>query len=160
MSFTTPHVSTCLRRVSSSACNGPSLISLSLCMFACFAIYLIYNFKIQAQGYGWVEAAYFPLVCATDSHLLCKNQIFVVNKRSCLNRTKIRNETVGTWLTFSETQVPLELSETQGPMAPQSFSSLDVCNTKRLSIRLRNSMSIRANAWLSRRNNEYNCHCS
>lgn len=29
-------------------------------------------------------------------------------------------------LTFSETQEPLELSETQGPMAPQTFSSLDV----------------------------------
>lgn len=98
-------------------------------MFACFAIYLIYNFKIQAQGCGRVEAAYFPLACTTDSHLLCKNQISVVNKLSCLSGTKMRNETVATGLTFSETQVPLELSETHGPMAPQTFSSLDVCNT-------------------------------
>lgn len=33
---------------------------------------------------------------------------------------------LGQGLTFSETQEPLELSETHGPMAPQTFSSLDV----------------------------------
>lgn len=33
---------------------------------------------------------------------------------------------MGQGLTFSETQGPLELSETHGPMAPQTFSSLDV----------------------------------
>lgn len=105
-------------------------------MFACFAIYLIYNFKVQAQGCGWIEATYFPLAGATDSHLLCKNQISPVNKRSCLSGTKTRNETVGTRLTFSETQEPLELSETHGPMAPQTFSSLDVCNAQRLTVEI------------------------
>lgn len=37
---------------------------------------------------------------------------------------------LGRGLTFSETQEPLELSETHGPMAPQIFSSLDVCTHK------------------------------
>lgn len=65
-----------------------------------------------------------------------KNQIPLVNKRSRLSGTETRNETVGTRLTFSETQEPLELSDTHGPMAPQTFSSLDVCNTQRLTVEL------------------------
>lgn len=47
-----------------------------------------------------------------------------------MGEKKRTNETLGTELTFSETQGPLELSETHGPMAPQTFSSLDVCNAQ------------------------------
>lgn len=116
-----------------------------LCFFFCVFFYLVHHFKINAQSSWGVETAHFPLACAADTHLLHKteNTLWWMPVKNSSQMAYCKKEGIwmsqfqGQWLTFSETLEPLELSETQGPMAPHTFSSLDVyTNRKRKVIQL------------------------
>ncbi len=100
-------------------------------------IYLIYYFKVQGQGGGRRETTNLPLTCSSDTHFLWKNESFL---HMC-TRVKSYWESIEkasmTWklhawgLTLSETQGPLALRDTHGPIAPDIFSSLEVWEEKR-----------------------------
>lgn len=103
----------------------------------CQYIYLIDHFEVQAQGGGGAEAAHFPLAGATDAHLLHDNKRQLHTLLGCGSKAAGRRDG-GRGLTFSDTQGPLELRETQGPTVPHTFSSLDVCSGEDASVKSRN----------------------
>lgn len=94
--------------------------------------YLIYYFKVHGQGGGRWETADLPLECSSNAHFLQNiRDSYMRVLYTYWNSSQIRvgwHETRNACLslTLSETQGPLVLSDTHGPIAPDTFNSLEV----------------------------------